>query len=174
MKNKYLCVMALFDEETNFKFRTIQEQLEGDGFNTSSVPPHITLGAYVGLEEKDLLNWVDEFCNATEKFEVNFNHLGLFSLNVLFLAPRVSNELINFHKNFHEKYDDCCGQVGYNYTFKSNNWTPHSSILVDEPEIILKALPVVNNNFKPFHGKIVALTLCEFSPMKIIKTFELK
>jgi 2'-5' RNA ligase len=174
LENKYLCVMALFDEEANSKFRMIQKQLEHKGFKTPSVPPHITLGAYVGVEEKDLLNWVEEFCHTAKEFEINFTHLGLFSLNVLFLAPRVSNELINFHKNFHQKYDDDCGQVGYYYTLKSESWVPHASILIDEPEGILKALSIVNDNFKPFRGRIVSLSLCEFPPMRVIKTFYLK
>lgn len=174
MDKKFLCVMAMFDEKTNTQFKSIKDQLECIGIKSLTIPPHITLGAYVGVEEKDLCHWIDMLCNTNKRFEVNFNHIGLFSLNVPFLAPQVSNELTSFHKKLHEKYDNYCSQIGYDYTVKSNNWVPHATILINEPEVVLKALPIINDKFKPFIGQIVSLSLCEFYPMREIKTFNLK
>lgn len=174
MDNKFLCVMATFDEKTNAKFELIKKQLKDTNIESLTLPPHITLGAYVGVDETELCNWLHTLCNTTKRIKVNFNHMGLFSLNVSFLAPQVSNQLLSFHKKLHERYDDCCGEIGYDYTIESNNWVPHATILINEPEVVLKALPIINDNFKPFTGEIVSLSLCEFYPMREIKTFNLK
>lgn len=173
MEEKFLCVMATFDESTNERFQQIKSKLKENNIDSLKIPPHITLGAYVGVGEEELCHWLNMLCSTNKKLEVNFNHLGLFSLNVSFLAPQVSKELVDFHRKLHESYEDCCGEIGYNYTVKSNNWVPHATILINEQEIILKALSIINENFKPFTGKIVSLSLCEFYPMREIKSFNL-
>lgn len=174
MEEKFLCVMATFDEGTNERFKLIKSKLKDNNIDSLTIPPHITLGAYVGVEENELCDWLNMLCSTNEKLKVNFNHFGLFSLNVSFLAPQASKELINFHGKLHERYEDCCGEIGYDYTVKSNNWVPHATILINEPEVILKALPIINENFKPFTGQIVSLSLCEFYPMREIKSFSLR
>ena len=171
---KYLGVLAKFDEKTNERFELIKSQLIDIDMESKAMPPHITLGAYEGVKEKDLCDWICMISNTNKSFEINFNHIGLFSLNVAFLAPQVSAQLTALHRKVHEKYDDCCGLIGYNYTIKSNNWVPHASILINEPNLVLAALPVINNNFQPFLGLIISLSLYEFSPTNEIKKFNLR
>ena len=42
------------------------------------------------------------------------------------------------------------------------NWSPHTTLLIDKPEVIQKAIPVVLDTFSAFEGKVVTLHLFEF------------
>ncbi|MGL4337588.1 MAG: 2'-5' RNA ligase family protein [Turicibacter sp.] len=171
MEEKFLGLVALFDDETNEKFQEIKQLLNEMGLVTSSIPPHITLGCYVEVDENELSDYIELVCRKIKPFEVNFNHIGLFGLNVLFVAPHVSKDLMKIHQEIHEKYDEHCGEIGYNYSVKSNNWVPHTTIFSSEPQQVMQALPVVSEKFKPFVGTIVGLSLCEFYPMREIQYF---
>jgi len=52
-------------------------------------------------------------------------------------------------------------------------WAAHATLLIDEPDVILKALPIVAENFKPFKARIESIALYEFFPKRLIKTYRL-
>lgn len=173
MEEKFICLIAMFDEDTNKKFKLINDELKKNGLSDTSLTPHITLAAYEGVEEKELCDYIEKICSENGKVEINFNHMGLFSLEVAFLAPQVSKDLTELHCKVHEKYEDKCGEVGFKYTVKSKSWVPHATIIIDDnEEKILKSLPIINKNFEPFKGKIVSLGLYEFYPMREIKVLK--
>lgn len=174
MQEKYLCAMALFDEETNLYFGRLRYHIKTLGVECLEIPPHITLGVYVNLDENELGAWTEEFYTNHSPIRVNFNHIGLFGTTVCFAAPRVDENLLQFHSDYHQKYDDYSGEIGFNYTLKSNNWTPHASVVINTPESILKALPIIQENFEPFIGYIEKIGVYEFSPMREIKVVHLK
>ena len=56
---------------------------------------------------------------------------------------------------------------------KNRPWTPHVTVLIDEPEAICSALPLFLKSFYPFVGNLVRLHLCAFWPKREIASFEL-
>lgn len=175
MEDKIYYLMALFDEETNHRIEEIHQELLVNEIPSTSLLPHLTLGSWTNIDENELCNWLELVCSNQLQLEVNFNHLGLFSLKVAFLAPHVSEDLIKFHARIHEKFEEYCGQMGYNYTAKSQNWVPHATLVFqDESETVLKSLPVITKNFNPFKGKLISLLLCEYNTMTEIKRYTLK
>lgn len=175
MENKIYYAMALFDEETNQKIAKIHKQLSEYEIPSTSLLPHLTIGSWTNIDELELGTWLDFVCSKQKQIEVNFNHLGLFSLKVAFLAPHVSEELIKFHGNIHRRFEEYCGEMGYNYTAKSQNWVPHATLVFEnEEETVLKSLPVIAKEFQPFKGKLVSLLLCEYNTMEEIKNFKFK
>ena len=56
----------------------------------------------------------------------------------------------------------------------SFDWVPHTTMLIDEPENIYKALPMVVKEFSSFHGKVTCLHLYEFWPTRHILTVNLR
>jgi 2'-5' RNA ligase len=174
MESKFYCVMGLFDSKTNRVFKNLKESLKEKGYQGDNLPPHLTIGAYVGLNEKKLLLWADEFSKRFETMDINFNHIGVFGTNICYVAPRADKKLLEFHEKFHVKYDDFCGEIGYNYSLKSNNWVPHATIAMGEPEVIKPLIPDLCEKFKPFKGKLTQITICEFYPMREIGTYDLK
>ena len=159
MKDKFLCVMAQYDKEAQQKLKEIQNILADNGFvgkQTPNLPFHITLGSFDVSQEvliKEKVKMVSEKIN---KFDIRLSNIGLFGLDVLFLAPSVNKELLDLQQYFNHNFADRLG------------WTAHTTMLIDDHETILKAVPFVANNFKSFTGKIESISLYEFWPTRFI------
>ena len=166
MKDKFLCLLATFDKETSIKIKKIESILNAEGFTgkqTPNLPPHITLAYFDIKKENKIKQLINNICSTTESFELTFNHIGLFGLKVLFLAPDFNYELLDLHKKFEKDSNR-----------SSKGWTAHSTILIDEPEVIQKALPIVAQHFAKFNAKIERLSLYEFFPTRFITECTLK
>jgi 2'-5' RNA ligase len=74
MKDKFLCVMAQYDMETEQKLKEIQNLLKEKGFvgkQTPNVPNHITLGSFDRSQEAFLKEKVKMVSEKFHKFEIN-------------------------------------------------------------------------------------------------------
>ncbi|MCE5235377.1 MAG: 2'-5' RNA ligase [Clostridiaceae bacterium] len=161
MKDKFLCLLAQFDKETQEVLAGYYDILQQNGHignQTKSIPYHFTLGKKDIDREKQLMDDLDKICANTACIDIHLSHIGLFGLDVLFIAPDMNFELLTFQQKFFPH----CGNGAY-------NWTAHATLLIDEPEGILKALPIAAKNFKPFKARIESIGLYEFFPMRFIK-----
>ncbi|MBP3292559.1 MAG: DUF4275 family protein [Clostridia bacterium] len=164
MAEKSLYVMAGFDAETEERLAELQNLLYANGFTgtqTKGIPFHLTLGSRPADEENEewLLEIMREVAEISFDFTVTFNHIGIFSGGkVLFAAPDTEMELLHLNGSF---------------DFSDDSWTPHATLLIDEPSVILDALPLVLENFKPFTARIDKLYLYEFFPSRHIATIGL-
>jgi 2'-5' RNA ligase len=159
MKDKFLCVMAQYDKETDLKLKEIQRVLSDNGFvgkQTPDLPNHITLGSFNITQEEAVKEKVRKVSEQFHSFDIKLNNIGLFGLDVLFIAPSVNHELLNLEQYFNNDYADGLG------------WTAHTTMLIDDHKTILKALPLVADNFKSFTGKIESISLYEFWPTRFI------
>lgn len=161
LKNKLLCVMAGYDDDTENYLSEIQKKLYEQGFcgtHTKNIPQHITLGTFDIEKEEELVNLLNSIAQKINSFDITFNHIGIFNgSKALFIAPDTSKNLIELKEMFED----------------SSNWTPHTTMLIDEPEVIFKAMPVVLDNFKSFKGKVESIHLYEFWPANNILSVEL-
>ncbi|AGF55791.1 2'-5' RNA ligase [Clostridium saccharoperbutylacetonicum] len=159
MKDKFLCVMAQYDKETELKLKEIQKLLSDNGFvgkQTPNLPNHITIGSFDISQEELVKEKVKMVSKQFHSFDIKLNSIGLFGLDVLFIAPSVNHELLNLQQYFNNDYADGFG------------WTAHTTMLIDDHETIQKALPYLANNFKNFTGKIESISLYEFWPTRFI------
>lgn len=159
MDNKFLYVMAHFDDKTENILRELQYSIFSQGIvgkQTSNFPSHITLGTYEIDEEVELKDKIISISKKVNKIPVSFDSIGLFGMNVLFIAPSVSYDLLDLHKEF----DNNCST--------SFNWVPHVTMLHDELENIQKSLTILTNKFTPFSGFIESISLYEFFPSRFI------
>jgi 2'-5' RNA ligase len=161
MKDKYLYLLASFDKETQDKLGSYYDILFQNGFignQTKNIPYHFTLGMKDTDCEKQLSEDLDKTCADTACIDIHLSHIGLFGLNVLFIAPDMNFELLTLLQRFFPN----CGSGAY-------NWTAHATLLIDEPGNIMKALPIAAENFKPFTARIESIGLYEFFPTRFIK-----
>ncbi|WML45058.1 hypothetical protein [Neobacillus sp. PS3-40] len=159
MKNKFLCVMAQYDKITELKLKKIQKVLSDNGFvgkQTPNLPNHITLGSFEITQEEVIKEQVRNVSKQFHSFDIKLNNIGLFGLDVLFIAPSVNHELLNLQHYFNNDYADGLG------------WAAHTTMLIDNQKTILKALPCVAENFKSFTGTIESISLYEFWPTRFI------
>lgn len=161
-ENKQLYILAGYDEASEEILAGFQNILYDRGFvgtHTKNIPMHITLGSFPTDREEALKALLGKLSEEVDSFEVTFNHVGIFGgAHVLFAAPDMSDELLELK----EKCSD------------SFHWTPHTTILIDEPDVIFRAAPYVINEFKPFVGRINSLHLYEFFPTRHIMSVTLR
>lgn len=161
MDKKFLCVMAGYDANTESVLSDLQKRLYESGYvgeHTKNLPQHITLGSFETSREMELKELIKAAAERTKAFPITFNHIGIFGgSKVLFIAPDINRKLLELKENFGPSYD----------------WTPHTTMLIDHPETIYRALPVIADHFKAFEGRIENLYLYEFWPTRFIAEEEL-
>lgn len=126
------------------------------GKQTPNLPNHITLGSYDISQEVWIKEKVEMVSEKFHKFDIKLCNIGLFGLDVLFIAPSVNHELLDLQQYFNHDFADGLG------------WTAHTTMLIDDHKTILEALPFVADNFKSFTGKIESIGLYEFWPTRFI------
>ena len=165
MQSKALYLLAQFDEETQNILTDYYNTLCQNGFigtQTKDMPYHFTLGSYdVGCKEQ-LIDMLDEVCSNINYIDISLIYIGLLGQKVLFIAPSTNFELLNLQQRFF--VDGSCGY---------HNWVAHATLLIDEPETILKVIPIVTDKFKPFKARIESIGLYEFFPKRFIKEYKL-
>ena len=156
MSDKALYVLAGYDEITDMRLSNIQNILYENGFtgtHTKNIPQHITLGSFPTEKETELIDLLQRLSIEVPSFEITFNHIGVFGgARVLFVAPDSNEQLLSLKEMFGDSY----------------NWTPHTTMLIDNPDTIYKAIPFVMEKFSAFKGRITSLHLHEFFPTRQI------
>lgn len=158
MPDRFLCVLAGYDDETERRLAALQRGLYEAGFSgtqTKNIPMHITVGTFPVEEEERAADMVRRIAAGTQPFELSLSHIGMFAgSKVLFVAPDGKRELLELREHFGA----------------SHGWVPHTTMLIDRPETIYQALPVLMNAFAPSCGTITCLQLYEFFPARHILT----
>ena len=76
----------------------------------------------------------------------------------MFIAPDHNAELLKLKEEFGDSFD----------------WTAHTTMLIDRPETVYRALPILMEDFSAFRGRVNALHLYEFFPARHILSVALK
>lgn len=161
MSDRFLCVLAGYDNSTEAHLCALQQGLYDAGFSgvqTKGIPMHFTIGYADCAAEDDLIARLKHIALETPSFDVTFNHIGIFGGGrVLFIAPDASHAMLQLKEAFGS----------------SDNWTAHTTMLIDEPDTIRAALPVLIDGFSAFRGRVTQLHLYEFQPPRHILTVQL-
>ncbi len=153
----FLCAMAAYDEQTQRRIEEMRARLVQAGLvgrQTPDLPHHITLGIFQPSEREEADAAVDAALRQTRAFSVTFNHVGVFDGGqVLFLAPDTNRELLALKEHFGS----------------SRGWTPHTTLLIDEPERVCQALPLALDGFEPFEGRVSEVLWYQFRPREKLR-----
>ncbi|MDF2557041.1 MAG: 2-5 ligase [Bacillales bacterium] len=166
MEEKALYVIAEFDEVTCEKLKHIEKKLRKNGIfgrQTAGIPYHITIGKYSIDREIEIRRLLADVCKRTEKVDVCFNTIGMFGSEVLFLKPDKCIGLKKLHRSLAK---GCIKE--------HTDWVPHTTLLIDVAEVVQKAIPIVENTFEPFIGRINSISLYELFPAQLVEKVELK
>ena len=163
--DKKLYLLAELDDASQLEIKEIEKIIIEDGFigkQTKDIPYHITLRSFSIEMENYLKNLMENLSKTFKKINIKFSSLGLFGLNVLFMNPDMNMELIKMYN-----------YVKDNSFEKDFDLSAHTTLIIDEPENIIKILPKIVEKYKGLNGKIKYVSLYEFFPMKFIKRIEL-
>ena len=134
------------------------------GKQTKGIPYHITLGTFEPEDEARVIRRAQEAARVTGAFTLRLAYIGLFGLNVLFVAPAVRQELLNLAQ----------AVVPGGGTADEYPWVAHTTLLMDEPEAIRRAVPIAAEAFVPFRARVVSVGVYEYFPERIIGVYPLE
>ena len=115
-------------------------------------------------DEVEVIRRAHDAAKAMNAFTIRMASMGLFGLNVLFIAPAVKQQLL----------DLLHAVVPGGGTADEFPWVAHTTLLMDEPKVIHRAIPVAVKNFEPFRATIESIGIYEFSPERRIGIYPLK
>lgn len=160
-KEKFITVMALFDDKTQELLQSIQKDLEeqyGADTKTPDIPYHITLGSYAVEDTEEIVSRITRVAELTESFDVEFGGLNHFGNMVRFIDPVMSDKLLQLHSHFDSDYAN-----GY------DGWMPHVTVYRHcEPMEIEPSEKITKKLEQLKAARIVGIELGEFFPPKKI------
>ncbi|MCR5680882.1 MAG: 2'-5' RNA ligase family protein [Clostridiales bacterium] len=160
MAEEFLTLMADLDEESQARMAGWYAALREAGFRgtqTPGLPYHISLATFPLDGEREAVCLMQKVSASFPPIPVHISHIGLFAGGrVLFGAPERNRMLDALHDACEPEPDP------------SRPWTPHATILIDEPDAVAAALPVLVREFRPFVGTVMRLHLCAFWPTREI------
>ena len=160
MAEQFLTLMADFDENTQACMSDWYGALKKAGFQgtqTPDLPYHISLGTFPLDKEAYAIEIMEKAAKEFAPFQVHLSHIGIFAPGkVLFSAPERTPELDALH--------NACDV----FPNPSRPWTPHATLLLDEPEVIARAVPELLKSFRPLLATVTRLHLCAFWPKREI------
>ena len=163
MAEQFLTLMGELDADSQARMSGWYEELTKAGFTgtqTPGLPYHFSLSTFPVENEREAVELTQKVAAAFQPVPVLLSHIGIFpGGKVVFAAPERNAELDALH--------DACQDPNV-------PWTPHATILIDEPETVCAALPVLVKSFRPFTATITRLHLCAFWPTREILSVELR
>ena len=165
MMDKRLYLLAELNDESQIKLKEFEKIIFENGLigrQIKDIPYHITLCSFSVEMEDYLKELLEKASKKITKITIKCSSLGLFGLNVLFVNPDMNSGLIELHNYVKEKSFE-----------KDDDLAAHVTLLIDEPESILKILPKIAENYKGITGTIDHISLYEFFPKRFIKRIEL-
>ena len=165
MAESFLTLMAEYCEEDQQRISVWYDALQNAGFTGSQTPGlrhHISMATFPLDKEEEAIRMTRMVAARFAPRTVALRHIGIMpGGKTLFAAPDISPELTALQR--------ACGENVLN----GYPWLPHTTLLIDSPETIAAAIPVVMQCFTPISAKIDRLYLCAFWPKREILETEL-
>ena len=165
MAEQFLTLMADLDPESQERMEGWYRALQAAGFTgtqTKGLPYHISLATFPPDREAAAAEKAKKAALAFAPVPVHISHMGMFAGgSILFGGPEKDTGLAALR-------EACKPETPEKFP-----WTPHVTILIDQPETVHAALPVFVKQFVPFTGTITRLHLCAFWPTREIVAAEL-
>jgi len=158
-------IVCIFDQVSHEKILKLQNQLVGEGV---SPLPHITLSFTKGqslnsMKYEQLASDLEIVASRTSCFNLNFPSIGSFpSGGVVFLAPQVTDDLLQLHKDVHKIIKDH-GAISQPY-FIANQWTPHCTLgnYLPRHDVIACLTETMEKFSFPFVAQVIGITFQYF------------
>jgi len=173
-EEKTLCVMGTFEAETQTRFEAIKAKIRGSGCEVDGQPPHVTFGIYSGVSRAEMVRYIEDIAEGFHKTKLFFGHVGVFpETQVLFVAPSVTQELLDMHATIHAHFDNFCFDKNCLYSLQGGKWIPHITLATPKNCQPQDVLAIILDEFAPFEGEITHIKITEQEPLVEVASFVL-
>lgn len=137
--------------------------------------PHLTVGCFNNIDIGHCSERLQDFCNTNKKLQLIFPSIGVFTKPkpCVFLAPVVTNGLLDMHSKLFEVFSDC-DYSGFEF-YTKDKWMPHCAMdIATDIETVCKSTDLLLRNFVPFSTYVseIGWVLVD-KPVKTLHTFPL-
>ncbi|MCL2773990.1 MAG: 2'-5' RNA ligase family protein [Oscillospiraceae bacterium] len=137
--------------------------------------PHITIGCFKDIDIIRANDVLKNYCAILENFKVKLDSIGIFThpKACVFLAPIVTERLLELHKSLHKEFDFCSVQ-GFEY-YLPDAWVPHCAVdISSDIDVVRRSAEYLMKSFQPFEAEITNIGWVELTkPVKRLERFEL-
>ena len=169
-------VVFYLDEKRADPIRQITRELARQGvapyLHESGIPPHITLAIYEQLNCQPCEEKIAQLAGQTHGFDLTFSFLGIFQTDnpVVFTAPTVTQELLNYHREIHALLKD--DAVDAWHLYEPGIWVPHCSLAVDfKADMLVPAVQICRTLQLPLTIPVESLGVVQFEPIARMYTY---
>lgn len=164
-----------FDDESikliNNYNKLIENEINYNYLNYHQTPIHLTVASYKTISDEFYL-YADKIFNKYVSNYLDIVSFGVFNRNTLYLLPVYNHYLHQLFLDINSLLDYVT--ISNNNRYILFNCVPHVSIarkLADNQ--MIKALSILNTNFKPFKVKVKSIILAKTTPYKVIKEWRI-
>lgn len=141
----YVIWMEFDDEYTEFLNKKCKA-LDENNIKPGIRPPHLTLTFFKTNDRDKLIEFIKSFVE-NNSINIKINSISAFSEGVLFYAPSVTSELLEYHNNFCKGLCEF-GELSWDLYYPGK-WTPHIALTSDlNGSDILKAFSIMREGFE--------------------------
>ncbi|MHC1786922.1 MAG: 2'-5' RNA ligase family protein [Christensenellales bacterium] len=153
---KTLCAIWELDGDSVSRLEALSLAASGQGSLCASFYPHITLGCYEDIEDRQLRPWLRAYAAKAAPFPLSFAEVGLLTSELAACFPRFQGELRRHYLAFHERFDAYADR----WTARSGGlYTPHVTLYQGQDGLDRAAQERLAAVFQPFQGQVRALAL---------------
>ena len=170
-------VMLYFDVQTEKTISNIWQSLAKHDLSSSmldaGIRPHLTLAIYEDLDCRPCENELVKITSNTPSPSIMFSNLGLFTNPepVIFAAPLVTKELLDFHNELHLRLSGD-GKAPWEL-YKPGKWVPHCSLALGyKMENEAKIIRLCQEMPLPMKVQAVQMGVVNFKPVKDLFNYD--
>jgi len=136
--------------------------------------PHISLAVMGNLDPAAFRAELRAFADEEDSLAVTLGAVGTFPTaeGVVYIAPVVTQALLDLHARFHRRLDDLGVASGAYY--RPGHWIPHCTTALElPPDQVAAAVDVCRQGDVFGPTRLVSVGLIEFLPVRELYTFPL-
>lgn len=161
-------IEMFFDSGAESRLRALWNDIAAFGAAPmpESARPHISLAVCDSLDPSNARALLDRFTPHWPPLAIALASVGVFpSSGVLFLAPKVTSQLLALHAAFFDKFQAMA--VGFWEHYSPRHWVPHCTLAMNlAPEHLRSAHGVCAAFGLPLNCTLCEIGLVEFRPVR--------
>lgn len=162
-----------FDDISSTKVDSIRHLLRSNNVTVDfGTMPHISLAIFSDVDENDLVEEITNFSKREIDLHLDLSYLGIFPIreSVIFLAPKVTQQLLVFHRDFLQYMSNFSANLSKYYGI--DLWVPHCTlgIHMSDDELVNATRLIKNNIDLPIPVTIKEIGILSFPPNKQVFT----
>ncbi len=145
----------------------------GNFMYENSIRPHLTLGVFNCVYERDALDAFKAAVSRMGRFDIRFTAVGAFRGGCIFCSPASDKPLHDSYRYVYNSFLDMGLPPGADGMYTPLRWIPHAAVAYHLVSDLSDCFNYVKRNFRPFECTVTEAALVRLDPFSELYTVEL-